>query len=424
MRLLGLLIIDSERRSVGDKQIMNKEQVFFLQFISDYLHGKETAPPDDIDWGIILRYAREQELEGLVYYQCKNYLEKQQDEPKAQNLRYVYNSLKQSYSKTVFHYVRMTAAFQDLKKSFQSNGIPFLTVKGLLVGSLYPVPELRTMGDLDIITTSEDRHRARSVLESLGYDVETGIMEWRARRDIVLIELHDCLHYAENGYRAELFNSFFSNCDQEEEYCYKLKEEYHFVFLIDHLRKHFDYHGVGFRQFMDIAVFAQKASDLDWAWIQAVLENLELLKFTKTVFAMIREWWDVEMPAPIISAELDQTFIEQSTELIIKNGVFGFKNDDHWKYALSGSVRSIHAPALLKPVVRGIREVCKPYEVMIKYPYCSFAINRKYLLPAAWGRRLIYLMRNKKKESLKAIRSMYDTKHMEDHMDLKRQWGL
>ena len=148
------------------------------------------------------------------------------------------------------------------------------------------------------------------------------------------------------------------------------------------------------------------------------------MKFTKTVFSMIREWWDVEMPAPIIPAELEQTFIEQSTELIFKNGVFGFENDDHWKYALSGSVRRIHAPALLKPIVRGIREVCKPYDVMIKYPYCSFAVNRKYLLPAAWGRRLIYLVRNKKKESLKAIRSMYDTKQMEEHLKLKEQWGL
>lgn len=324
----------------------------------------------------------------------------------------------------MFHYVRMTAAFQELKKAFQNNGIPFLTVKGLSVGSLYPVPALRTMGDLDIITTPEDRYRAGNILKRLGYDVKTGIMEWRAGRDVVLIELHDRLHYAETGYCAELFNSFFSNCDQKEEYFYKLKEEYHFVFLIDHLRKHFNSHGVGFRQFMDIAVFAQTASDLDWAWIQAALEKLELMKFTKTVFSMIREWWDVEMPAPIIPAELEQTFIEQSTELIFKNGVFGFENDDHWKYALSGSVRRIHAPALLKPIVRGIREVCKPYDVMIKYPYCSFAVNRKYLLPAAWGRRLIYLVRNKKKESLKAIRSMYDTKQMEEHLKLKEQWGL
>ena len=419
--------IKENNRKAADEstftQLMNNEQVIFLKLISDYMHSKETTPPDDINWATILRYASEQELEGLVFYQCRHYLEKLKKGPESQNLRNTYDSLNQAYSKTVFHYVRMTAAFQELKKAFQNNGIPFFTVKGLLVGARYPVPALRTMGDLDIITTSEDRHRAGRVLESLGYDVETGIMEWRARRDIVLIELHDRLHYAETGYLAELFNSFFSNCDQKEEYFYKLKEEYHFVFLIDHLRKHFDSHGVGFRQFMDIAVFAQKTRNLDWVWIQAELEELGLMKFTKTVFAMIREWWDVEMPASIIPAELDQAFIEQSTDLIFKNGVFGFENEEHWKFALRGSVRSIHAPALLKPVVRGIREVCKPYDVMIKYPYCSFAVNRKYLLPAAWGRRLIYLLKNKKKESIKAIRSMYDMKHVEEHMNFKRQWG-
>ena len=61
---------------------------------------------------------------------------------------------------------------------------------------------------------------------------------------------------------------------------------------------------------------------------------------------------------------------------------------------------------------------------MIRYPYCSFAIDRKYLLPVAWGKRLIYLMKNKKKESIKAIRSMYDTDNMEKYLKLKRQWGV
>ena len=90
---------------------MNNEQVFFLKLISDYLNRNVTTSSGDIDWKYILRYAREQELEGVVFYQCRYYLEKLKNGLESQTFGNMYDSLKQSYSKTVFPDVRMTAAF-------------------------------------------------------------------------------------------------------------------------------------------------------------------------------------------------------------------------------------------------------------------------------------------------------------------------
>ena len=50
---------------------MTSEQQFFLQVLSDHLLKKRTMPIEDLDWDSIFKLSRAHQVEGIVFYQCK-----------------------------------------------------------------------------------------------------------------------------------------------------------------------------------------------------------------------------------------------------------------------------------------------------------------------------------------------------------------
>ena len=398
---------------------MTKEQDIFLKIIKDHIMKEKTEIPEDIDWDLLLKYAKDQELQGIVYYQCKNYLD---SNPK---LSPYSDILKSAFSTTIYIYAKYKYAIDEIKKAMQSNDISFFVVKGPEIASVYPFPALRTMGDIDIVLSEKARDKASTILLDMGYTMKKGAFEWLFYRQEICIELHNKLNYVNYpDYRTTFFQSCWDYCKKTDDGFTILNPCYHFVFLIEHLRRHFSTHGVGFRQFIDVALFSTIIKDSDWKWIKDSLAKLGILEFAKNVFYVCRLWWGIIPPNELYKEMNTEAFVEESTELIFKNGVFGFNNDQHWANALGKSLSRISAPRIMKPVIRCFIEVCKPYEIMSNYPYCAFLKGRKYLLPFAWVKRFIYLVRNEREESIKAILSMRDVEHISKQLELRKQWGL
>ena len=53
---------------------MKREEVFFIQVLSDHLNETKTEAVTDIDWESILKLADQHELEGILFYQCKDFM--------------------------------------------------------------------------------------------------------------------------------------------------------------------------------------------------------------------------------------------------------------------------------------------------------------------------------------------------------------
>ena len=49
-----------------------REKRFFLQVLADFLNGIETVVPDNLDWAIMKEIGLTQQLNGVIYHQCKN----------------------------------------------------------------------------------------------------------------------------------------------------------------------------------------------------------------------------------------------------------------------------------------------------------------------------------------------------------------
>ena len=361
---------------------MTREQIIFLQILSDHLHGRETAPAEGVDWAAVERIARDHQVARMVYVQCRDFL------PEG-----VRTGLAEKNASELYYYGRVKL-FDQVTQGLTEAGVPFFTVKGLNVAKLYPVPALRTMGDCDIVVHPEDKEKAHGAFEKLGFRVDgKEELEWGYWKNDLEFELHDHLLYDEvvNERNGLAFSkSAWEMTHRVEGQRYELDQSFHFVFLLLHLRKHIVGFGVGFRQFMDLAVVMRSCA-LDWPWIEATLDKLELRRFAETCFTLLERWFEV--PPPFACRDMTDEFYEEATAKIFGNGVFGFKDHRNKENSTANAILFKPGPRIWIRIKSLIGSAFPPYRHMRHVPQYAFINGRPWLLPAAWIYRVYRAVR-------------------------------
>lgn len=294
---------------------MTNEQQFFLQVLFDHLNNRKTAIPRELDWNIIIEFAESHQLSGILFHQCKDCISPE-----------IAKKFSVQYARDTFYYANRVAMLTQVQKAFAVEQIDFVTVKGTEVSKYYPIPALRTMSDCDVVVRKEDAKRAAQLFERLGFE-NTSVSsahELNFIKDKIGFELHSALLYEEPAItkgHADFFNNFWIYCAEGN-----LDDSFHFLFLLEHLRKHLLNSGVGFRQFMDLAVEVKNNNRLDWGFIEKTLADLSNLEFSKRCFWLIEKWFGIT--TPLETDEYDD-FFEFATERVFRNGVFGFDNEEN-----------------------------------------------------------------------------------------------
>lgn len=387
---------------------MIKEQSFLLKVLGDFLNARQTLVKEDIKWDDVLLYAKQHNVEGIVYYQCNSFIS--QD---------YYTRLSSNYAATLFHYTQRVKILSEVEKTFSKVGIRYLVFKGTKIAEFYPVPALRTMGDCDILVHSIDKEIAHQCLTKLGFvNVFKQGKEWIYYKDTIEFELHDHLLYEEviNTNASKGFTETVWDYIIESENCYELDWSFHFVFLVLHLKKHFLNCGVGFRQFMDLVVIANNVQ-LDWKWIEAIIDELQLTSFFITCCTLCKRWFDAKMPLDTV---LDDQFYLESTEYIFNNGVFGHDNENN---DVNPIINQLTQMGKLKTLIYNL---FPSYENMRYVPYYSFLNNKPIILPVAWAYRIIrYLKLGKKRGDKISVETLFT---LDNSIQLRneylKKWGL
>lgn len=159
---------------------MTTEQSFFLSVLSDHLHHKPTMTPTAVlDWNEITSIAKSHQVEGILYYQCKQ------------------PYFLQGYSSTLFYYTNRAKTIAALTERLNEVDIEHFIIKGASVATFYPVPALRTMGDTDLVVHREDRERTNEIMLGLGFKNLSSFddREWVYYKGDMEFELHDHLMY-------------------------------------------------------------------------------------------------------------------------------------------------------------------------------------------------------------------------------------
>jgi len=400
--------------------MLTNEQQLFLDAVKNSVHGtKLESIPQDIDCDELLRISKTQEMKAILATQILPLLKNKE------KYKSIVADCYSSYASAMYTYHNRFAIIKKIDEEFTKAHIPYFVFKGTEIASFYDQPELRTMGDSDVLVHEEDRQRAGEAFANIGMTCQcNGENEWIYYYKDMEFELH-CRLMNEDEVGNYASHKDFMNrrwnysTSSNASVRYHLDLSYHFVFLLLHLRKHFINSGVGFRQFMDVAVMQLKCN-LDWKWIEEKLTEHGIVDFAKTCFALIERWLEIGFP---ISANLDDEFYTEATEAIIANGVFGFDNEDNKTNYIKLQLKRDKT----YKIKNALAVAFPSYETLRGISDYKFINGKPWLLPITWLYRFVTkIFSPKAKSAISSIKTPFtvNDSSINARIDTLRKWGI
>lgn len=275
---------------------------------------------------------------------------------------------------------------EQLQRRFEEKGICHMALKGISTKRYYPQPDMRTMGDLDILCKPEQQAQVKAAMESLGF---TDFREARKhdhyrKPPFVHVEIHREMVAADSPYSA-YYADIWNRGDLKPgcAYTYRMSATDGLIFALIHLAEHLKEGGAGLRFIMDMYVY-NRLEEIDRGYLREELTKLGLWAFFENVAALAECWFGLN-PPPLDQDR--QAVIQMFGEFILAGGVFGTKEDGD---AL-GVQRNGRLRFLLRSCFPGYREMRSMFPWLGRWPI---------LLPFGWilraVRSLLYRRENVK----------------------------
>ncbi len=333
-------------------------------------------------WQKLLELAYVNNTQGIVGHVYLSHPEL--TEPKLRS------SLRQLCFQDVSLYAARADQMTQLATQLNAHGIDCLLFKGFVVRQYYPVPELRTYGDIDFVIRKEDRSACDSLMKSLGY---TAQIHWEPvysyRKDGEYYEIHTQVLEVDVSDKADYMAYFADVWPYAQPYSalglphiYELTPEFHFLYLLTHIAKHISGSGAGVRMYLDLAFFLRHFGDsLSWDWVAEELQKLQLTDFANVALTAVAQWFGVVSPLPLKAVDADM--MADFLEFTLMGGVYGYAGRDKSIVFLKKQDRNNQKVSKFKtlmhhafPPVRSLKD---------RYAYLQ---KRPWLLPWAWLQRL------------------------------------
>lgn len=163
---------------------MTIEEHFLIQVLADHINLRKSSVPDAVDWGKLKQIAQMQQVSAIVYSQTKNSL------------------FQSAFAQQLYHSKNQEMLVSKITDELMISSVPFVFVKGVDIKQYYSFPELRSMGDADLIVHDEDKQQAGRILELLGFEKTVETNEWVYIRGNFEVELHHALAYDKDSFQA------------------------------------------------------------------------------------------------------------------------------------------------------------------------------------------------------------------------------
>lgn len=195
-----------------------------------------------------------------------------------------------------FHYSTVHGGF--FPNDEHPGGLPpgcssfrFDVSKNCSLSRYYPQPDLRRLGDVDILVRKQDLDRAKALVTELGYIEHEAEHDFHIgyRRQDAYVELHyhvTRLPDSVGGLATQAIIEHFLDAPQQVSVCGHtfpaLQEEHQALSLILHMIRHMFHEGIGLRQLCDWMMFVNANRDCFSETILPVLKGCGLAKYAKT----------------------------------------------------------------------------------------------------------------------------------------------
>lgn len=356
---------------------MKNTEKQLISILSAFVNSTEPDIKTEYSAAELYELAKKQSVTGIVSYILKKY---DRDDIISQDKR-----LELAFDKTVTQFVRKELDAEKLMAKLSEAQIPHITFKGLVVKQCYPVPELRTYGDVDLIIRHSDRAKCHKLMVEMGYDykVTDGGQVYAYTKGKEFFEIHTTLN-SERTKLSERMNNYWDSTILQSGYTYEFEKNFHLSYLISHIEKHVYDTGAGLRMYLDIALYLKEyGAELDLEKVRSILSECRLDKFFDTVLYLCRRWFGSAVEP---QHQLSEEVYREYCRVVLRGGTFGVQKKD----GVSSDEelrKAMNSDGKVNKFTLVMRHVFPSYAVVRKlYPFFN---GKPVLLPAAWVVHLV-----------------------------------
>lgn len=214
--------------------------------------------------------------------------------------------------------------------------VPYVVLKGTAAAMNYPKPELRVMGDIDIIVRPEDFESAKQGLLAAGYRAEPDNFRHLSFEspDNHEIELHHLFASGNNRKQNQILdNLIFKGISERRTaqihgYSFPvLPRLQNGLVLLAHINHHLE-KGLGLRQIIDWMCYVERELD-DAFWkneFSQTADSIGMRKLAVIVTAMCAGYLGLDEKVTWYQENDDPAACEELMEYILSHGNFGCKD--------------------------------------------------------------------------------------------------
>lgn len=389
-----------------------------MKLIADYLAELikahlENRVPSSVPVGVtveeIIRIAGKQHMNYLLLgslIKADNITQKETEKLRA----FVIGSLMQTVSQT--------NEIKKLQECCEKKKIINQPMKGARLKSIYPLPQMREMSDIDILIRKEDMDKFATELKEMGYSLKQSIKhhDIYIKPHHLVVEAHRAMYdktVDKTQYQYFLDRSktqLMEGC----QYTYNFNPEDFYIYMLSHMAKHFYVMGCGVRNLVDIYIYRNAyRGKLDETYLNGELERCQILNFTKHMEKLAFIWLD---------GEKETDFYNDVFDYMLDSGVYGKDENGIWNKFSEKTINSNEE----KRFHLAKWYYFPPLYYMVEYyPWLE---KKPFLLPAAWmirgirgffmdkGVKKRHMIREINTEKIETLRKIYQEMNL--HFDI------
>lgn len=309
--------------------------------------------------------------------------------------------------------VRHIKQISEVLKKLKEEDVPVIALKGLIIREYYPLPDLRIMGDADILIHKEDMERTAVILTKIGYITGNPTPKHLSFYHNLYpeIEVHWTLVSNKSFRNSENFSDdVWKNAICTSIYytpVLALSPEDQILHLLLHMAGHMKKLGFGLRQLCDIVLFIEASAEIvNWDLVQKNASNYGIDRFTCVIFSLCNKLFDLEIPFPFNSKLLEyDSYIDDMINDIFDGGIFGKRTPEREECsALFHYIDDRASDNYFSNRFKRIFPIIFPSSDKLSKKYC-YAQKYPFLLPFAWLHRLLNSIF--RKDSIAYLKSTY-----------------
>ena len=318
---------------------MKQTELLFLQALAEILHPN--APHSELPFRTalwqdsaseLLSIARQQKMLPPIYeFLCQHNIEISREQMPA---------LTTEIATYVFSCQQMEYFTKYICKIFDDAKIPYALLKGTVLSALYPKPEYRRFGDVDLLVNDKKEFlRAVTILKAHDFrQVPSGSnhhfeFELTRHGHTYILELHQSITYINDNIALyDKINALFDNIPLDQPLSATLEA----LYLLLHMLKHLLSFGFGIKLLCDWIVYLEAHTpDIDNAQFQQILNSLDLSRFAISITAFCKEYLGLNACPDCLSYKFASSSTKDILELLAEDIFTG------GEYGYSDTTRSV-----------------------------------------------------------------------------------